>query len=252
MPPRPWIRIDRARPRCRRSGSRSGALPARTSWTRSSGGAPVGQAEEALEADRQVEVAARPEAPLVRKASRPESRPSRSASQVPRRCRSRRRPRARGEVADLAALAAQLAPPRCGRRPRAGPGRSRGSPLGAQVALGERGERLLDPAQPCSSSECASIGQLGIASGASARIDRLVRRRAVAANSMPRVREVAIQRHPERRAARARAARARRGRDLCLRPDRLQPHPHRQRAALRRLLAAASASSRTRATSASW
>ena len=46
-----------------------------------------------------------------------------------------------------------------------------------------------------------------------------------------------------------RAARPRTGRDLCLRPDRLQPHPHRQRPALRRLQPAASASSSTRATS---
>ncbi len=56
--------------------------------------------------------------------------------------------------------------------------------------------------------------------------------------------------HAQRRAAAARPRRG--GRDLRLRPDRLQPHPHRQRPPLRRLLAAAPASCAPRATRRSW
>ena len=208
----------------------------------------VGQPEEALEADREVEVAARPEAAL------------REGVEPREPALAQRQPGAGVGADHDVGLAAWARCGPCSGRPRARPPRcGPTSPsrtwyggvearLGAEVALGKRGECLLDPAQPvrrdesrhpCSRASLAA--RAGLLSGVASESSQTVAGSRGRGNSIAR-----DARGPDPGHARAascgRSSPARRGRDLRLRADRLQPHPHRQRAALRRLLAAARAS----------
>ena len=88
----------------------------------------VGEPEEALEADRLVEVAAGPEAALLRRRRGPTSAPRAGPARCRSRCRSRRRAAA-GPRWRPCSAPGSARPPSCGRRRRGGSGRSpRGPP----------------------------------------------------------------------------------------------------------------------------
>ena len=190
------------------------------------------------------------------KASSPDSRPSRSASQVAGVGADHHVGLAHRGRPDLAALARAPAPPRSGRRRRGGSGRwrrsrarrpgsgpgarrtlprTRRTPLlvqrdGAPCTGGERYRPTRPPEAPPAPHPANSMNNAG---GISATIS--IRE--------PMAREVRIRDTLSGELRAARAARAGQGRHLRLRPDRLLADPRRQRAPVRGLHAAAAASS---------
>ena len=190
--------------------------------------AAVGEPEEALEADREVEVAAGPEA------ARAEGVEAREAALAQRQPGAASVPITTSGVAararyDLAAVAVAARPPSPSPRSsssilvgRAEASRRRPGSARAGTRTPPRTRR----------SRCSSGAPAVQRPPKPMRVPN-GRSRGVAANraiGCPRARG-ADPRHPERRAARRSSRASRRGRHLRLRADRLRPHPHRQRAA---------------------
>ena len=123
--------------------------PTGTSWMRRSGGPAVGQAEQALEADREVEVAARVERALARTPRRRTARPRAARSQVAASVPIDdvgRAPRDARAHAGAVRGAADL--PRAADVAQADVVGGVEAGVGAQVALGQRAERLIDEREP--------------------------------------------------------------------------------------------------------
>ena len=120
-----------------------------TSWMRRSGGRPLGSAEPALEADGEVEVAARVEQAPPRRPRRPRARPRAAAATSRRRCRSTTSGRAAVAPGAHAGAVRSVQPDLPGAAHVAEAhvvGRVEAR-LGAEIALGERPEGLVDRLQ---------------------------------------------------------------------------------------------------------
>ena len=104
------------------------SLPTGTWWMRSSGGRPDGEPEQALEADREVEVAAGVEAALGERLDAGDLALAQLQPGLRRRCRSRRRARACSPRPARGRRSWCSGPPSCGRCRPAGRGTWRRSP----------------------------------------------------------------------------------------------------------------------------
>ena len=245
-----------ARARRRRSGSRSSRRAISTSVHPQQRRTAAGEPEEPLEAERQVEVAARVEAALGERVEpgQPPLSQAEPGGGVGADDHVGLAHAGRPHVAALAARSHLPGPPDV---PEADLEGGVEAGLGAQVAAGSEAKASSTRRTRCAWSEtrcpCGRRRTLTRAVGRARPSDAVAHAPRIPANSINEpMRAGPDQGHAERRAAAARAARAGSGRHLRLRADRLLAHPRRQRAALRDLHAAAPLPRATRATSRGW
>ena len=173
-----------------------------------------------------------------RKASRPESWPSRSSSQVAASVPITASGSRSGETRDLAAILVELDGPAQPEVVELDPVAGAEAGIGAQIALGEGGERLLHLAQPLPLGRDLSQGRgrvppRTVVPAHTVPLNRLLTEYACfrRPNSIRAWRAIRIQDTLSGEARELQPGESRRGRDLRLRADRLRADPHRQRAA---------------------
>ena len=230
------------------SASRRGGRAGSTSWTRSSGGRPSGRRHRPSKPTARSRSPRGVEQALARRPRCPRARPragaARSSASVPMTTSGWR---AGDALAHARACARCSGPPTCGRCRRGARGRSRRSPARPRGSA---------PASVRKASSTSSRRRgVGVRPRHGARTvhrqsavpDATVRRYLRGSPANMCADPPARHPHAARCGASRRATTERVGIYACG-PDGLQPHPRRQRAALRRLLACSSASSSTRAT----